>query len=293
MAVLKHLYRDLGDKVWGVYGFHDGFNETENWFDECYMGLNQAQIVVGIENHRTGLPWKLFMANPEMQPMLDAIGFEPDPTSEETVSLRPTGARPRIEFALLLVALGDGIRNRVVAAVRNAHVHAADAGAFLHFAGAAVQMAERRTLAIADDLDVAPADAASPTGAERFEHRLFRGPATGIVLDRGLAAAAVFDLRGGEHPRDEDVLVPLDHVGDPRAFHDVGADAKNRHGREARGQRSEISGVGVVGHDEFLCARTFVERAPCRPHRPRSAMHPTHHSAMRPVDRLVPQVLRR
>jgi exo beta-1,2-glucooligosaccharide sophorohydrolase (non-reducing end) len=79
MAVLKHLYRDLGKKTWGVYGFHDGFNQHENWFDECYMGLNQAQIVVGIENHRTGLPWKLFMSNPEVEPMLAAIGFEEDP----------------------------------------------------------------------------------------------------------------------------------------------------------------------------------------------------------------------
>ncbi len=42
------------------------------------MGLNQAQIVVGIENQRTGLVWKLFMANPEIAPMLDAIGFVPD-----------------------------------------------------------------------------------------------------------------------------------------------------------------------------------------------------------------------
>jgi exo beta-1,2-glucooligosaccharide sophorohydrolase (non-reducing end) len=78
MAALKHFYRNLGGKVWGVYGFHDGFNETENWFDEVYMGLNQAQIVVGIENHRTGLVWKKFMANPEIQPALDAIGFAPD-----------------------------------------------------------------------------------------------------------------------------------------------------------------------------------------------------------------------
>ncbi len=77
-AALRHFYRDLGDKVWGVYGFHDGFNQSENWFDEFYMGLNQAQIVVMIENYRSGLVWKLFMANPEVQPMLDAIGFEPD-----------------------------------------------------------------------------------------------------------------------------------------------------------------------------------------------------------------------
>lgn len=78
LAALKHFYRKLGAKVWGVYGFHDGFNESENWFDEVYMGLNQAQIVVMIENHRTGLVWKNFMANPEMEPMLKAIEFSPD-----------------------------------------------------------------------------------------------------------------------------------------------------------------------------------------------------------------------
>lgn len=78
LAVLKHLYRDLGKNTWGVYGFHDGFNQHDNWFDECYMGLNQAQIVVGIENYRSGLPWKLFMSNPEIEPMLAAIGFEAD-----------------------------------------------------------------------------------------------------------------------------------------------------------------------------------------------------------------------
>ncbi len=43
IGALRHFYRDLGGKIWGVYGFHDGFNETQGWFDECYMGLNQAQ----------------------------------------------------------------------------------------------------------------------------------------------------------------------------------------------------------------------------------------------------------
>jgi len=82
MAALRHFYRDLGVKTWGVYGFHDGFNETQNWFDEDYMALNQAPIVVMIENHRTGLVWKNFMANPEIRPALDAIGFKPDPASQ-------------------------------------------------------------------------------------------------------------------------------------------------------------------------------------------------------------------
>jgi hypothetical protein len=76
MAALKHYYRDMGPKVWGIYGFHDGFNETQNWFEEVYMALNQAPITVMIENYRTGLVWKNFMANPEIRPALDAIGFE-------------------------------------------------------------------------------------------------------------------------------------------------------------------------------------------------------------------------
>lgn len=78
MAVLRHFYRDLGARTWGIYGFFDGFNETENWFQPVWMGLNQAQIVVMIENHRSGLGWKRFMANPEIHAALDAIGFTPD-----------------------------------------------------------------------------------------------------------------------------------------------------------------------------------------------------------------------
>lgn len=79
LAALRHFYRSLGDRIWGTYGFHDGFNQTENWFDEDYMALNQGPIVVMIENHRTGLVWRHFMANPEIRRALEAIGFTPDP----------------------------------------------------------------------------------------------------------------------------------------------------------------------------------------------------------------------
>lgn len=81
MKALKHFYRDLGDRLWGIYGFRDGFNLTENWFEDVYMGLNQAPTVVMIENHRTGLLWKLFMSNPEIEPALKAIGFKRDDPS--------------------------------------------------------------------------------------------------------------------------------------------------------------------------------------------------------------------
>jgi len=38
-------------------------------------GLNHAPIVVMIENHRSAPVWDRFMANPEIGPALDAIGF--------------------------------------------------------------------------------------------------------------------------------------------------------------------------------------------------------------------------
>ncbi len=75
MSALKHFYRDLGDKTWGIYGFHDGFNATQDWYEPVWMGLNQAVITVMIENHRTGLVWKKFMSNPEIAPALKVIGF--------------------------------------------------------------------------------------------------------------------------------------------------------------------------------------------------------------------------
>ena len=82
MAALKFFYRDLGDRLWGVYGPRDAFNLSRNWFSPIYMGLDQAPIVVMVENYRTGLIWKMFMSNPEIQPMLDKIGFQRERAAE-------------------------------------------------------------------------------------------------------------------------------------------------------------------------------------------------------------------
>ena len=78
MAALKHFYRDLGAQVWSIYGFRDAFNLQQNWYSGITMGLNQAPMVVMIENHRSGLVWKNFMANPEVRTALDGIGFRAD-----------------------------------------------------------------------------------------------------------------------------------------------------------------------------------------------------------------------
>ncbi|MEP6615616.1 MAG: glucoamylase family protein [Ginsengibacter sp.] len=67
MKALRNYYYNYGKFLWGEYGFKDAFNLTQNWCSELYMGLNEGPIVVMIENYRTGLLWKLFMSNPEIQ----------------------------------------------------------------------------------------------------------------------------------------------------------------------------------------------------------------------------------
>ncbi len=75
MAAIRHFYRDLGAQVWDIYGFRDAFNLQRNWYSGITMGLNQAPMAVMIENDRTGLVWKSFMANPEVASMIRKIGF--------------------------------------------------------------------------------------------------------------------------------------------------------------------------------------------------------------------------
>lgn len=76
MEALKCFYYRLGDKIWGKYGFYDGFSETANWYPKRYLAIDQGPEVVMMENYRSGLLWKLFMSCPEIQRGLDKLGFE-------------------------------------------------------------------------------------------------------------------------------------------------------------------------------------------------------------------------
>lgn len=76
MKALKHFYYDLGDRIWGQYGFTDAFNETRGWYAKSYLAIDEGPIVVMIENYRTGLLWKLFMSCPEIQKGLKKLDFQ-------------------------------------------------------------------------------------------------------------------------------------------------------------------------------------------------------------------------
>jgi len=76
MKALKNYYYNYGKFLWGAYGFRDAFDLTENWCSDLYMGLNQAPMVVMIENYRTGLIWKLFMSDPDIKNGLDKLQIQ-------------------------------------------------------------------------------------------------------------------------------------------------------------------------------------------------------------------------
>jgi hypothetical protein len=45
MQALKHFYYDLGDKIWGDYGFADGFSEERNWYATHILLIDEGPIV--------------------------------------------------------------------------------------------------------------------------------------------------------------------------------------------------------------------------------------------------------
>ena len=75
MAALRHFYEDLGDKLWGRYGFADAFNLSRGWVAGSNLAIDQGPIVAMIENHRSGLLWRLFMSCPEVRAGLPRLGF--------------------------------------------------------------------------------------------------------------------------------------------------------------------------------------------------------------------------
>ena len=60
----------------GKYGPYDAFSFEHNWYLPRYLAIDQGPIPVMIENHRTGLFWKLFMKNSDLQTGLKKLGFK-------------------------------------------------------------------------------------------------------------------------------------------------------------------------------------------------------------------------
>ena len=77
MQFLRYLYNEA-DSLVGKYGPYDAYSQTANWDVPRYLAIDQGPIPVMIENYRTGLLWRLFMKNEDVQNGLQRLGFSVD-----------------------------------------------------------------------------------------------------------------------------------------------------------------------------------------------------------------------
>ena len=76
LEAMRYFYEEKGAQIWSDYGFVDGFSDQHHWVARSHLAIDQGPIVVMLENHRSGLIWKLFMGIPEVQTGLQKLGFK-------------------------------------------------------------------------------------------------------------------------------------------------------------------------------------------------------------------------
>jgi hypothetical protein len=79
IPALKAIRERFGDRVFGRYGFVDGYNPTLNWFDTDVVGIDVGITLLSAENLLTGDVWHWFMANEAPTRALELIGFSEPP----------------------------------------------------------------------------------------------------------------------------------------------------------------------------------------------------------------------
>ncbi|MCK4796803.1 MAG: hypothetical protein KAT05_05435, partial [Spirochaetes bacterium] len=76
MKAIRAMLTKYGPLIWSKYGFTSAFNVEWNWYSQDYIGIDQGNILLMIENHRTGLVWRYFMQNECIKNAMKKIGFK-------------------------------------------------------------------------------------------------------------------------------------------------------------------------------------------------------------------------
>jgi hypothetical protein len=79
IPALKAIRESFGDRVFGRYGFVDGYNPTLQWFDTDVVGIDVGITLLSAENLLTGNVWHWFMANEPPSHAMDLVGFSEPP----------------------------------------------------------------------------------------------------------------------------------------------------------------------------------------------------------------------
>lgn len=82
IRTLRKIY-DEGRRGWGKYGFPDSLNLGTKFFPRDVIGIDQGTILLGIENHRSGLIRRLFSNNSWIREATRRIGWTQRPRPED------------------------------------------------------------------------------------------------------------------------------------------------------------------------------------------------------------------
>ena len=79
IKVMEYYYNNF-TKLWGKYGFKDGYNLCGNkpWFAKEYIGIDKGIEIIMIENYLNGTIWKYFMKNVYVKEGLKLLDFSID-----------------------------------------------------------------------------------------------------------------------------------------------------------------------------------------------------------------------
>lgn len=79
IKAVEHYYNKY-PKLWGKYGFKDGYNLENNkeWYSKEYIGIDKGIEVLMIENYLRGTIWKYFMKNQYVRDGLKKLEFKKD-----------------------------------------------------------------------------------------------------------------------------------------------------------------------------------------------------------------------
>ena len=86
LEAINSMHDQFRPRLWGRYGFSNGFNLDKDWFADDVIGIDLGAAILLIENHLTGKPWRWFMGIPEIQTALGktfpVLGASPSKQSE-------------------------------------------------------------------------------------------------------------------------------------------------------------------------------------------------------------------
>lgn len=123
-AALREMVKRYGSSVYTEYGFLDSFNPTlknlpalkyrhgkvvpgVTWVDGDYLGIDQGPILISIENHRSGLVWKLMHNQTDLVRGLKRAGFTGGWLDEKPAP-KPTDLSPQADLVIIGSSTAEG-----------------------------------------------------------------------------------------------------------------------------------------------------------------------------------------